>query len=125
MATPRKPRTRKPANTLHIDLVPVAPKRRRPARTPPTYVMDPGQPVQRTPREADWVITQVIEATVEELSKVSLADAATIVQAAVQRQPIADAPVARLVVLGVLNLGLVVYDYLAPPSTPPPPPGTR
>jgi hypothetical protein len=27
MATPRKPRTRKPANTLPIDLVPVHPKR--------------------------------------------------------------------------------------------------
>jgi hypothetical protein len=125
MATPRKPRTRKSANSHQIDLVPVAPKRRRPARTPPTYVMDPRQPVQQTPRDTDWVTTQVIEATVEELSKVSLADAAMIVRAAIKGQPIDIAPVARLAVLGLLNLGLVVYDYLAPTSTPPPPPRTR
>jgi hypothetical protein len=127
MATPRKPRTRKaarkPANTMHIELIPAEPKRRRPARTPSTYVMEPGQPVQPIPRDADWVTTQVIDATIEELSKVSLADAATIIRAAIKWQPIDAAPVARLVVLGVLNLGLVVYDYLAPPSNPPPPCG--
>jgi hypothetical protein len=125
MATPRKPRTRKPANTLQIELVPMPPKRRRPARTPPTYVMDPGQPVQHIPRDADWVATQVIEATIEELSKVSLADAATIIRAAVKGQLIDVAPVARLAVLGLLNLGLVVYDYLSPPSNPLPPCGKR
>jgi len=87
--------------------------------------MDPGQPVQQTPRDADWVPTQVIDATLEELSKVSLMDAATIVRGAIKGQPIDAAPVARLVVLGVLNLGLVIYDYLAPPSNPPPPRGKR
>jgi hypothetical protein len=58
MPTPRNPRTRKPANTMQIDRVPVAPTRRRPARTPPTYVGDPRQPVQHIPRDADWVTTQ-------------------------------------------------------------------
>jgi len=121
MTTPRKPRTRKRANTIDIDLVPVEPTRRRPARTPPTYVMETRQPVQHPPRDANWVTTQVIDATLEELSKVSLADAATIIRAAIKGQPIDAAPVARLVVLGVLNLGLVVYDYLAPPVDVPPP----
>jgi hypothetical protein len=123
MATPRKPRTRKPANTLQIDLVPVPPKRRRAPRQPTTYVMDTRHPVQNTPLDTDWVKTQIVEATVEELSKVSLVDAATIIRAAVKGQPIDVAPVARLAVLGLLNLGLVVYDYLAPPSNPPPPHG--
>jgi hypothetical protein len=125
MATPRKPRTRKPANTLQIDLVPVHPKRRRTPRQPATYVMEARQPIQHTPCDAEGVKTQVIDATVEELSKVSLADAATIIRAAVQGQLIDVAPVARLAVLGLLNLGLVVYDYLPPPSDPPPPRGTR
>jgi hypothetical protein len=125
MATPRKPRTRKPANTLQIDLVPVQPKRRRPARKPPTYVLETRYPVQQTPRDGAWVTTQVIDATMEELSKVSLADAATIVRAAIKGQPIDVAPVARLAVLGLLNLGLVVYDYLAPPADAPPPEGMQ
>jgi hypothetical protein len=120
MATPRKPRPRKPANTLQIDLVPVPPKRRRTPRQPTTYVMDTSQPIQHTPRDANWVTTQIVEATVEELSKVSVADVATVIRAAVKGQPIDVAPVARLAVLGLLNLGLVVYDYLAPPSDPPP-----
>lgn len=55
----------------------------------------------------------------------SLVDAATIIRAAVKGQPIDVAPVARLAVLGLLNLGLVVYDYLAPLSNPPPPHGRR
>jgi hypothetical protein len=125
MATTRKPRTRKPANTLQIDLVPVPPKRRRTPRQPTTYVMDASQPIQHTPRDADWVKIQIAEATVEELSKVSVADVATVIRAAVKGQPIDVAPVARLAVLGLLNLGLVVYDYLAPPSNPPPPHGKR
>jgi hypothetical protein len=125
MATPRKPRTRKPANTLQIDLVPVPPKRRRTPRQPTTYVMDTSQPIQHTPRDADWVKTQVIDATIDELSTVSLADAATIIRAAVKGQPIDVAPIARLAVLGLLNLGLVVYDYLSPPADAPPPGGTR
>ena len=125
MATPRKPRMRKPANSLQIDLVPVRPKRRRTPRQPTTYVMDTRHPIQNTPPDADWVKTRVVEATVDELSKVSLVDAATIIRAAVKGQPIDVAPVARLAVLGLLNLGLVVYDYLAPPSNPPPPPGKR
>jgi len=87
--------------------------------------MDPRDPVQHIPREAAWVTTQIVEATVEELSKVSLADAATIIRAAIKGQPIDAAPVARLVVLGVLNLGLVVYNYLAPPVDVSPPEGTR
>jgi hypothetical protein len=87
--------------------------------------MDTSQPIQHTPRDADWVKTQVIDATVEELSKVSLADAATIIRAAVKGQPIDVAPVARLAVLGLLNLGLLVYDYLSPPADAPPPGGTR
>jgi hypothetical protein len=82
--------------------------------------MDTSQPIQHTPRDADWVKTQVIDATVEELSKVSLADAATIIRAAVKGQPIDVAPVARLAVLGLL-----VYDYLSPPADAPPPGGTR
>jgi hypothetical protein len=125
MATPRKPRTQKPANRLHIDLVPVEPRRRRTPRQPPTYVIDRRQPVQHAPREADWVKTQVIDATVEALSKVSLVDAATLIRAAVKGQPIDVAPVARLAVLGLLNLGLTVYDYLSPPTDAPPPGGTR
>jgi hypothetical protein len=125
MATPRKPHTRKPANTLQIDLVPVPPKRRRTPRQPTTYVMDTSQPIQHTPRDADWVKTQIVEATVEELSKVSVSDVATVIRAAVKGQPIDVAPVARLAVLGLLNLCLVVYDYLAPPSDPPPPRGKR
>jgi hypothetical protein len=125
MATPRKPRTRKPANRLHIDLLPVESKRRRTPRQPTTYVMDTRPPVQNTPLDTDWVKTQVVEATIDELSKVSLADAATIIRAAAKGQPIDVVPVARLAVLGLLNLGLVVYDYLAPPSNPPPPRGKR
>jgi hypothetical protein len=125
MSTPRTPRTRKPANTLQIDLVPVPPKRRRTPRQPTTYVMDTSQPIQHTSPDAAWVKTQIVEATVEELSKVSVADVATVIRAAVKGQPIDVAPVARLAVLGLLNLGLVVYDYLAPPSNPPPPPGKR
>lgn len=125
MATPRKPRTRKPANSLQIDLVPMEPKRRRTPRQPTTYVMDTSQPIQHTSPDAAWVKTQVVEATIDELSKVSLVDAATIIRAAVKGQPIDVAPVARLAVLGLLNLGLVVYDYLAPPSNPPPPRGKR
>jgi hypothetical protein len=124
MATPRKPRIRKPANTLQLDLVPVEPKRRRTPRHPPTYVMETRQPGQPTRREADWVKTQVVDATVEALSKVSLIDAATLIRAAVKGQPINVAPVARLAVLGLLNLGLTVYDYLSPPADAPPP-GTR
>jgi hypothetical protein len=123
MATPRKPRTRKPANTLQIDLIPMEPKRRRTPRQPMTYVMDTSQPIQHTSPDAAWVTTQSVEATIEELSKVSLADAATIIRAAAKGQPIDVVPVARLAVLGLLNLGLVVYDYLAPPSNPPPPHG--
>jgi hypothetical protein len=125
MATPRKPRNRKPANTLQIDLVPMAPKRRRPSRTPPTYMVDTRHPGQHTPRDADWVKTRVIDATAEELSKVSLIDAATLIRAVMRGQPMAVAPVARLAVLGLLNLGLVVYDHLAPPPHPPGHPGTR
>jgi hypothetical protein len=86
MATPRKPRTRKPANTLQIDLVPVHPKRRRKPRLPTTCVMDTRHPVQNTLLDTDWVKTQVIEATVDQLSKVSLVDAATIIRAAVKGQ---------------------------------------
>src|SRR5882724_821023 len=125
MATPRKPRTRKPAHSLQIDLVPMESKRRRRSRTPPTYVMDARQPIQHTPPDADWVKSQIIEATADELSKISLVDAATMIRAAVKGQPIDVAPVARLAVLGVLNLGLVVYDYLTPPANPPPPRGKR
>lgn len=125
MATPRKPRTRKPANSLQIDLVPMEPKRRRTPRQPTTYVMDTSQPIQHTSPDAAWVKTQVVEATIDELSKVSLVDAATIIRAAVKGQPIDVAPVARLAVLGLLNLDLVVYDYLAPPSNPSPPRGKR
>jgi hypothetical protein len=125
MSTPRKPRTRKPANTLQIDLVPVPPKRRRTPRQPTTYVMEARQPIQHTSPDAAWVKTQIVEATVEELSKVSVADVATVIRAAVKGQPIDVAPVARLAVLGLLNLGLGVYDYLAPPSNPPPPRGQR
>ena len=95
MATPRQPRTRKPANTRQLDLVPVEPRRRRTPRQPPTYAMETRQPVQPSPRHADWVKTQVVDATVEELSKVSLADAATIIRAAIKGQPMAVAPVAR------------------------------
>jgi hypothetical protein len=125
MATPRKPRTRKPAKSFQIDLVPMEPKRRRSPRQPTTYVMDTSQPIQHTPRDADWVKIQIVEATVEELSKVSVADVATVIRAAVKGQPIDVAPVARLAVLGLLNLGLVVYDYLSPPSHPPPAQGKR
>jgi hypothetical protein len=125
MATPRKPRTRKPANSLQIDLVPMEPKRRRTPRQPTAYVMDMSQPIQHTSPDAAWVKTQVVEATIDELSKVSRVDAATILRAAIKGQPIDVAPVARLAVLGLLNLGLVVYNYLADPSNPPPPPGTR
>jgi hypothetical protein len=125
MAIPRKPRTRKPSNTLQIDLVPVHPKRRRTPRQPTAYVMDMSQPIQHTSPDAAWVKTQVVEATIDELSKVSRVDAATILRAAIKGQPIDVAPVARLAVLGLLNLGLVVYNYLADPSNPPPPPGTR
>ena len=53
MATPRKPRTRKPANRLHIDLVPMEPKRRRTPRQPTTYVMDTRHPVQNTPLDTE------------------------------------------------------------------------
>ena len=101
------------------------PKRRRTPRQPTTYVMETSQPIQHTSPDAAWVTTQTLEATVEELSKVSLIDAATIIRAAVKGQPIDVAPVAHLAVLGLLNLGLVVYDYLAPPSNPPPPCGKR
>jgi hypothetical protein len=87
--------------------------------------MDTRPPVQNTPLDTDWVKAQVIEATADELSKVSLADAAPIISAAIKGQPINVAPVARLAVLGLLNLGLVVYDYLAPPTDTPPPGGTR
>jgi hypothetical protein len=125
MATPRKARTRKPTNRLHIDLVPVESKRRRKPRQPPTYIMDRRQPIQSIPPDAAWVKAQVVEATIDELSKVSLVDAATIIRAAVKGQPIDVATVARLAVLGLLNLGLGVYDYLAPPSNPPPPLGER
>jgi hypothetical protein len=125
MAIPRKPRTRKPANSLQIDLVPMEPKRRRTPRQPTTYVMDTSQPIQHTSPDVAWVKTQVVEATIDELSKVSLVDAATVIRAAVKGQPIDVAPVARLAVLGLLNLGLVVYDYLAPPSNPSPPLGKR
>ena len=125
MATPRKSRTRKPANRLHIDLVPVESKRRRKPRQPTTYVMDMSQPIQHTSPDVAWVKTQIVEATANELSKISLVDAATIIRSAIKGQPIDVAPVARLAVLGLLNLGLVVYDYLAPPSNPPPPRGKR
>jgi hypothetical protein len=125
MATPRKPRTRKSAHMPQIDLVPVEPTRRRASRIPPTYMMDARQPVQQTPGDADWVKARIVESTVEELSKVSLADAATIIRAAVQGQPIHIAPVARLAVLGLLNLGLVVYDHLAAPPHQPGPPEPR
>ena len=125
MATPRKPRTRKSANGMQIDLIPAEPKRRRPARKPPTYVLETRYPVQHTPRDAAWVTTQVIDATIEELSRISLADAATIVRAAIKGQPIDVARVARLAVLGLLNLGLVVYNHLAPPADAPSPEGTR
>jgi hypothetical protein len=125
MATPRKPRTRKPATTMQIDLVPVHPKRRRTPRQPTTYVMEARQLIQHTSPDAAWVKTQIVEATVEELSKVSVADVATVIRAAVTGQPVNVAPVARLAVLGLLNLGLVVYNYLADPSNPPPPPGKR
>jgi len=87
--------------------------------------MDTSQSIQHTSPDAAWVKTQIVEATVEELSKVSVADVATVIRAAVKGQPIDVAPVARLAVLGLLNLGLVVYDYLAPPSNPPPPRGKR
>jgi len=87
--------------------------------------MDRHQPIQHVPPDAEWVKTQIVEATVNELSKVSLADAATIIQAAIKGQPINAAPVARLAVLGLLNLGLVVYDYLAQPSNSSLPPGKR
>ena len=125
MAIPRKPRTRKPANTLQIDLVPVHPKRRHKPRQPTTDVMDASQPIQHTSPDAAWVKTRVVEASVDELSQASLADAATIIRSAIKGQPIDVAPVARLAVIGLLNLGLVVYDYLAQPSNPPPPPGKR
>jgi hypothetical protein len=36
------------------------------------------QPIQHTSPDAAWVKTQVVEATIDELSKVSLVDAATI-----------------------------------------------
>jgi hypothetical protein len=87
--------------------------------------METRQPAQPTPRETEWVKARIVEATVEELSHVSVLEAATLIRAAVQGQPINIAPVARLAVLGVLNLGLTVYDYLSPPSHPPEPPGTR
>jgi hypothetical protein len=87
--------------------------------------MDRRQPIQNTLSDADWVTTQVIDATIGELSKVSLVDATTIIRAAVRGQPIDVAPVARLAVLGLLNLGLVVYDYLSQPTDAPPPRGTR
>jgi hypothetical protein len=125
MATPRKSRTRKPASRLHIDLVPVESKRRRKPRQPTTYVIDTSQPIQHTSPDVAWVKTQIVEATANELSKISLVDAATIIRSAIKGQPIDVAPVARLAVLGLLNLGLVVYDYLAPPSNPPPPRGKR
>jgi hypothetical protein len=80
------------------------------------YVMDARQPIQHIPPDADWVKSQIIEATADELSKISLVDAATIIRSAIKGQPIDVAPVARLAVLGLLNLGLVVYDYLAQPS---------
>jgi hypothetical protein len=124
MATPRKPRTQKSVNTMHIDLIPVAPTRRRQPRQPPTSVMERCQPIQNTLSDADRVRARIVDATVAELSKVSLGDAAMLVRAAVKGQPINATPVARLVVLGVLNLGLVVYDYLAPAADAPPP-GTR
>jgi hypothetical protein len=94
------------------------PKRRRTPRQPTAYVMDMSQPIQHTSPDAAWVKTQIVEATVKELSKVSVADVATVIRAAVKGQPIDVAPVARLAMLGLLNLGLVVYDYLAPPSDP-------
>lgn len=124
MPTPRKPRTRKPGKAPQIDLVPVEPKRRRPSRTPPTYVMETRRPVQPTPRETEWVKARIVEATLNELSNVSVMEAATLIRAAIKGQPIAVEPVARLAVLGLLHLGLTVYDYLSPPADPPPP-GTR
>jgi hypothetical protein len=48
--------------------------------------MDTRHPVQNTPLDTDWVKTQVNEATVDQLSKVSLVDAATIIRAAVKGQ---------------------------------------
>jgi hypothetical protein len=57
----------------------------------------------------------------EELSNVSVMDAATLIRAAIKGQPMAIAPVARLAVLGLLNLGLTVYDYLSSPVDAPPP----
>jgi len=61
--------------------------------------MDTSQPIQHTSPDAAWVKTQVVEAAIDELSKVSLVDAATIIRAAVKGQPIDVAPVARLAVL--------------------------
>jgi capsular polysaccharide biosynthesis protein len=87
--------------------------------------MDTSQPIQHTSPDAAWVTTQIVEAIADELSKISLVDAATIIRSAIKGQPIDVAPMARLAVLVLLNLGLVVYDYLAPPSNPPPPPGKR
>jgi hypothetical protein len=86
MATPRKPQTRIPANSLQMDLVSVASKHRRTPRQPPTYVMETSQPIQHTSPDAAWGTTQIVEATVEELSNVSLVDAATIIRAAVKGQ---------------------------------------
>lgn len=57
MATPRKPQTRIPANSLQMNPVPVASKRRRTPRQPPTYVMETSQPIQHTSPNAAWVTT--------------------------------------------------------------------
>jgi hypothetical protein len=87
--------------------------------------MEARQPIQHTSLDVGWVKAQIVEAIVEDPSKVSVADVATVIRVAVKGQPIDVAPEARLAVLGLLNLGLVVYDYMAPPSNPPPPPGKR
>jgi hypothetical protein len=48
-------------------------------------MMEARQPIQRTSPDAAWVTTQIVEATVDELSKVSLIDAATIIRRALRR----------------------------------------
>jgi hypothetical protein len=78
MATPRKPLMRKPANSIQIDLVPIAPKRRRKPRQPPTYVevyarLRSGKADQPAETAIRWIQAHGNVCTVRDLQQHSVA----------------------------------------------------